>query len=125
MTIIICIPHFSRADFMQLKRLLEKKTMCFHTAFPTEILRAPSLHAYTACLIPHISCKPSKAENKISNKISKANLVGLRFNSIMFPLACVVYSTTQGKHLFSLFSGMFYYPDNSAHIHLFCKKFHA
>lgn len=87
-------PHFSRADFMQLKRLLEKKTTCLapHTAFLTEI--ESSKLTCSHCLpLPHISCKLSKAEKKISNKISEANLVGLRFNSIMFPLEYVIYST--------------------------------
>lgn len=57
MAIIICIPHFSRADFMQLKGLLEKKTTCRapQSSLPTlpssQILRAPSWPAHTACLL--------------------------------------------------------------------------
>lgn len=62
-----------------------------HTAFLTD--SESSKLTCSHCLpLPHISCEPPKAE-KISNKISKANLVGLRFNSTMFHLECVIYST--------------------------------
>lgn len=67
----------------------------FSTAFLTKILTTPKLTCLHLLPLPQISCKPSKAEKKISNKISKANLVGLRFNSTTFPLECVTYSTQE------------------------------
>lgn len=134
LTIIVSIPHFSRADFMQLKRLLEKKMSCSpEHRMPSHCLphRNSESSKLTLLTLPASSshlCEPSRQKR---SQTRSARKILWDWGLIPPCFLCSVQfiphrdSLTQGKHLFSLFSVMFYYPDNRAHIHLFSKKFHA